>query len=527
MSDQFLGQNLTGKYRIEEFWRADAASKTYHAVQTSIDKPVTIKILNPDLAEYSDIAEGLQTEARTISRIANPHILNVLDVDKDERGTPFLVLEAGVGRSLREFIKNEGGSPLGRAVSIVRQIADGLTIAHSKDVFHSDLSTDNILLTERGETDFVKILDFGAVNENQFDDEKTIVRSQLPFYKAPEQLSSDEKPDARTDIYALGVMLFEILTGRPPFVDENAAALGQKHLREIPPSLIAARPDLPPNLEQVVQRALAKQPIQRFQSAAEFSEALDNAVRSGSNAVYAGNLEPTEARQIPPAGPQNGANNPYKTAFIVLIGIVALSVFGIYSTGGFRNTPTIQANSDPNALPVQPLNPASSNGEDLSNLGLQPLGNSSLDPAVVTPGSGGAPPGGIAPPMGGGIPPGLYPSGGQTVVVPGNSNSIFMSDLNSNAGYPVNGNNNRNANIAVNSNLKPPANTNTAPSPQRPANSNTGSSINTNSGTPPAPTPAPNQKPTPRPTPKPPSPTPAKPTGGTESLGKSAPSGTN
>ncbi len=527
MSDQFVGQNLAGKYRIEEFWRGDAVSKTYHAVQTSIDKQVTIKVLNQTLAEYSDVAESLQTEARVLSRIANPHVLNVLDVDKDERGTPFLVLEASAGHILRELIKNEGGLPLERAVTIARQIANALTIAHSKEVLHGDLSTDNILLTERGETDFVKILNFGAPLENQFDDEKTVVRADLPFYKAPEQLSSDGKPDARTDIYALGVLLFETLTGRPPFVDENAAALAQKHLRDIPPSLIAARPDLPPNLEQVVQHALAKQPNQRFQSAAEFSEALNNAVRNSSSAAYAGNFGSVEARQVPPSGQPNGVNNPYKTAFIVLIGIVLLGGFGIYSTGGFRATPTIQANSDPNALPVQPLNPASSNGEDLSNLGLQPLGSSNLDPTLVTPGNGGgSSPGGIAPPMGGGIPPGLYPGGGQTVVVPGNSNSIFMSDLNSNVGYPVNGNTNRNANVAANSNLKPAANANATASP-RPANSNSGGSTNANSATTPAPTPAPSQKPTPRPTPKPPSPTPAKPTGGAESLNKSAPSGTN
>ena len=527
MSDEFLEQTLAGKYRIEEFWHEDTVSKTYHAVQTSIDKPVTIKILGSDLAGNSAVAESLETEARILSRIANPHILNVLDVAKAESGAPFLVLEADSGRSLRELIKNEGGLSLERAVVIARQIAEVLTVAHSNNIFHGNLSTDDILLAERNGADFVKVLNFGALNEIRFDAEKTVVRPRLPFYQAPEQLSSDAQTDARTDIYALGVLLFEILTGRPPFVDEDAATLAQKHLREIPPSLIAARPDLPPSLEQVVQRALAKQPGQRFQSAAEFSEALSQSVKTGliGSTPYAGNFAAVDARQVPLVGQQNGANNPYKTAFIVLIGIVALSVFGIYSTGGFRNTPTVQVNSDPNALPVQPLNPASSNGEDLSDLGLQPVSNNNL-PTIVTPGSG-ASPGGIAPPMGGSIPPGLYPGGGQTVVVPGNSNSIFMSDLNSNAGYPVNGN--RNANVAANANVKPPAaNANAAPSP-RPANSNTGgSSGNINSApTPSAPTPTPIPKPTPRPPPKSPSPAPAKPSTGTESLSQSAPSGAN
>ncbi|MEP6923281.1 MAG: serine/threonine-protein kinase [Pyrinomonadaceae bacterium] len=523
MTDQIIGETLADKYRIEGNWRSDAVSKTYHALQVALDKPVTIKVLNSALAEYSDMAEALRTEARILSRISNSQILNVIDVGADKNGTPFLVLENAEGRSLREFIRDEGGSSLERAVSIVRQIADALTIAHSNEIVHGDLATDNILVAERGNADFVKVLDFGAVRDLDFDDEKTVVRSELPFYKAPEQLAGGGAADSRTDIYALGILLFEILTGKPPFVDENAVSLAQKHLRDIPPSLIAVRPDLPPQVEQVVQRALAKQPNQRFQTAAEFSDSLTNAVRGsiGGSLGYAANFENAEIRPTPPVTSQNGANNPYKTAFIVLIGIVTLSVFAIYLTGGFRNTPTTQANSDPNALPVQPLNPASSNGEDLSSAGLQPLGNSNLDPTIVSP--GGVTPGGIAPPIGGGIPAGLYPGGGQTVVVPGNSNSIFMGDLNSNAGVAVNGNSNRNvnANLVVNGNSKPAANINAAPSP-RPANSNTGGSNVTPT---PTPTAAPSQKPSPRPMPKP-TEAPVKPNS-TEPISKAAPSGMN
>lgn len=516
MIDQLSGQILAGKYRVESFWREDAISKTYHAVQVSIDKPVTIKILNSDLIEHSDLAASFQTEARILSRIANPHILNVLDIQNGDNETPFLVLEASEGRSLREFIREAGGSSLERASAIVSQVADALTTAFSNNVVHGSLASDKIFMAEqRNGADFIKVLDFGAATDSLFDNEKTVVRANLPFYKAPEQFTAGEA-DARTDVYALGVLLFELLTGRPPFVDENPAALAQKHLRDIPPSLIAMRPDLPAQLEQVVQRALAKQPNQRFQSSREFSDSLNNAV-SGFSANATSFASAVETRPIPPVESQS-ANNPYKTAFIVLIGIVGLSILAIYFTGGFRNTPT-QANFDPNAQPVQPLNPASSNGEDLSNIGLQPLGNSNLDPTLLPPGT--LPPSGAAPPMGG-IPPGLYPSGGgQTVTIPGDSNSIFMSDLNSNASPAVSSNINRNANVSTNTNVRPTTNTNAAATQSpRPVNANTGAS-NSNLTFAPSPV-APTNPPRPRTSPAPTA-TPAKTSG--EESSKLTPSG--
>lgn len=485
MIDKLIGQTLAGKYRIEQRWREDATSKTYHAIQTLIDKPVTLKVLNPALAEFPEVVSGFQMEARTLSRIANPHILNVLDFGTNENRLPFLVLEAAEGQTLREFIRSEGGSPIDRAANIVRQIADGLTAAHSNNVVHSSLSADKILISQRGNSEFVKILDFGAANSDDADDEKTVIRAELPFYKSPEQLQGGDE-DSRSDVYALGVLLFEILTGKPPFTGDNAAVLASKHLNEIPPSLIAARPDLPPTIEQVVQRALAKNPNQRFQTPTEFAEALANSTRSGFAAhAAAGNFTDVPTRSTPPVEP---ANNPYKTAFIVLAGIMLLSVGGIYMTGGFRNTPTQQMNTDPNSQPVQPINP-STGVEDLGNMPI-PMGNNDFN-------ANGAYPGGIPPIGGGGIPPGIYGSGGNgnTYIAPNENSPFNNSNFNANTSITNTrpNSNTGNANTRPNTNI---GNVNTRPTNTKPS---------------PAPSVAPSAAPaqTPKPTQKPPTKPPA------------------
>jgi serine/threonine-protein kinase len=333
MNDYSNGQTVAGKYRIDEYWYADAVSQTYFATQILIDKPVVFKMLNSSLAGDAEAIEYFQIQARTLSRINNQHVLNVLDYGTDERGLSFLVLENAAGRSLREIIENEGSLSLEQATSIATQVCSALTAAQVSNTVHGNLSSDKILVSQRNGGDFVQVLDFGAMNWTSSDEEKTIVRGDLPFYKAPEQLTNQSAPDYRSDIYALGVILFEMLSGRRPFTGETPVTIAQKHLDEIPPSLLAARPDLPPVLEQIVQRALAKQPNQRFQSAQDLAEALNRAASSADQQRSALSDEQfafANAQPRPVRAETIDENNRWKTAFIVLAGISLLSLVTIF-----------------------------------------------------------------------------------------------------------------------------------------------------------------------------------------------------
>lgn len=485
MIDHFIGRILAGKYRIEERWREDAASQTYRATQVLLDKPVTIKVLNSALTHNVEAVRRFQAEAKILSAISDPHILNVLDFGRDEYGISFLALENAAGETLREYVRENADVPLEIAAQIAAQIAGALGKAHRSQIVHGNLSSDRILIDDQSAALNVKILDFAATTADNLDAEQTVVRADSPFYRAPEQFQAADSADARSDIYALGALVYEILTAKPPFIADSIAALANKHLNEIPPSLIAARPDLPPAMEQVVQRALAKNPNQRFQTAAEFSEALENAANSSSSASglarYAAAGIVNSAQSPTPV---ETGNNPYKTAFIVLAGICLLSATGIFITGGFNSTPTQTVNADPNAQPAQPINPVSGNVENPADLTLNPLTNSNLDPYAIPPGAypGGVPgatvPGGGAPPYPEGrIPPGLYPpgytGGGQQIppTTMGEANNPFTSDyypspVNSNVRPPGG-----NTNAATNA--RPNGNANAAVSP-RPANANTG-----------------------------------------------------
>ncbi|MDQ3179826.1 MAG: protein kinase [Acidobacteriota bacterium] len=426
MLDEFIGQVLADKYRIDSVVRESGLGKIYRGTHLLMDKLVTVKILSPALAIDENIVKRFSAEARTVSHISHPNILNVTDFGSDKNGAVFIVLEDATGETLKDVIRHEGKFSQSRAVRVARQIAAALSAAHAAAVVHHHLSSANVLLAHTtDEAELVKVLDFGSVRENNGFDEETDLEDLE--YLSPEQNSSVQETDERADIYGLGVIFYEMLAGEVPFKAETPTALMLKQAEEPPVPLSAFRNDLPEYIEPIVLKALAKNPEMRYQSAAEFADDLINAPK---------NVDETETIVIPADITDNKRNNLWKTAFVVLAGISLLAIGLIYATSVKQTNPTTQLQSDANGQPVQPLNPATGlNEQGLSNMLTsmpEMMGNSNMTMPLspnALPGGDGYDPwarGGVPPP---GAPYPVAP-GGQVYTIPGDANgSQFMPGL--------------------------------------------------------------------------------------------------
>lgn len=280
-SDSLIGTTLAGKYRIDARLNEGGMGTVYRATHVLMEKTVAIKVLRPSLAADEKIVARFSREARAASRISHPNALSVTDFGEDENGIVFLVMEFLSGRTLKQLIRDEGPLPLARVVEIVRQVGDALNAAHAQGVVHRDLKSDNIMLIDTMAGDHAKVLDFGIAKIKEPDgnrDTGGLTAPNLvigtPQYMSPEQCSQDSEIDARSDIYSLGVILYEMLVGHVPFTADSPTMVMMKHLQEPVPSVLEERPDLPASIGKVIARAMAKLPANRYQTIAELIEDL-------------------------------------------------------------------------------------------------------------------------------------------------------------------------------------------------------------------------------------------------------------
>lgn len=281
--DELTGQLISGRYRVEQCLGRGAMGEVYRATHTLMAKTVAIKVLRAQLEHRDDLVERFRREAQAAAHIDHPNICAASDFGQMDDGTFFLVIEFLEGRTLEEYI--EAQAPIGarRTVEIATQIASGLSRAHELDVIHRDLKPENIMLAAReGGGELVKILDFGVARVRLTEQHENSQLTQAgtvwgtPLYMAPEQAAGGEV-DGRSDLYSLGVILYEMLCGRPPFKDSNPARVMAMHLthKPAPPSEYAPDAKIPPALESLILELLEKDPDQRPASAALLIERLN------------------------------------------------------------------------------------------------------------------------------------------------------------------------------------------------------------------------------------------------------------
>jgi len=271
---------MSDRYRILRRIGRGGMGEVFLAEHTAIGKQVAIKILSEDFARKSRIVQRFLQEARASSAIRHENVVDITDYGHTPSGLPFLAMEYLVGEDLKATLRREGPLPWPRARRIILQVLAGLAAAHGKGVIHRDIKPDNCFRVQRGENlDFIKVLDFGIAKVINEEVDQHLTQTGVVMgtaeYMSPEQARSDPI-DARTDLYAVGVILFEMLTGRVPFRANGFMGTLSKHIMEAPPSprAVAPRANISRALERAVLKALAKDPGDRFQSAGAFAAAL-------------------------------------------------------------------------------------------------------------------------------------------------------------------------------------------------------------------------------------------------------------
>ncbi len=304
-----LGRNL-GKYKILEKIGGGGMGNVFLAEDTILDRKVALKLLAPSLAADTSFVERFLLEARSLARLDHPAIVRVFDADWADDQI-YLVMEYVPGGSLADIIKEEGALPPELVNRLLTQVAEGLDYAHSRGMVHRDIKPANILIDQSGQA---QITDFGLVKDAETSLTADGQRLGTPAYMAPEQIQGQTMGPA-VDIYALGIVTYEMLTGRPPF-QGTLSSVFEGHLLREPPPLRQFNPRIPPTVQDVVLQALAKAPAERFGSAISFIQAFQAAYDALDD--QAATVFEQGAREIssPPAaeevhsGPASGPASP-------------------------------------------------------------------------------------------------------------------------------------------------------------------------------------------------------------------------
>jgi serine/threonine-protein kinase len=278
-----LRAGLGKRYAVEREIGRGGMATVYLARDLKHERSVALKVLRPELLEVGANPERFTREIRFLAGLTHPHILPLHD-SGDWRGTPYYVMPLVSGESLRDRLQREGRLPVEDAVRLAVAVASALDHAHRKDVLHRDIKPENILLHE-GEP---VVTDFGiarAINACCDDLTQLGLTVGTPAYMSPEQASGESELDGRSDMYSLACVLYEMLAGEPPFTGENAMQVMARQVTGTPAPLRAVRPDVPPELDRVVARALAKEPDNRFPTAGEFGRALGRSLSMGAGTL--------------------------------------------------------------------------------------------------------------------------------------------------------------------------------------------------------------------------------------------------
>ena len=327
--DELIGQILNDRYKVVEEVGRGGMSAVYKGIHELMDRTVAIKVLLPQLVSDQISIKRFQQEAQAASHLQHPNVITVYDYGFVASGQPYLVMDFLEGESLSDIIRRDKQVPVKRMIPIFMQACEALEHAHQKGVIHRDLKSSNIMLIDfEGKKDFVKVVDFGIAKLMPSSGKQSQNLTQTgevfgsPIYMSPEQCMA-QSLDARSDIYSMGAMMYESLTGQPPLMGNSIIDTMQMHMSTPPKPFRESRPDLdiPEALERVVLKALAKKPEQRYQSMQELRDAMEGVSKlldkeklfgPGPAAKGVRSTRSSLAKYQQPAGSKTGATGAAK-----------------------------------------------------------------------------------------------------------------------------------------------------------------------------------------------------------------------
>lgn len=370
------GRRLTNRYVLEEELASGGMGGLWLAHDEVLGRPVAVKVLHDHLARDDGILERFRLEAVAAARLSHPAVVRVFDTGIDD-GVCFIVMELVEGRSVADLLSERGGLPPAEAARIVRGVLQALAHAHREGVIHRDVKPGNILVGRDG---MVKLADFGIAKAAFAEGDVTTTGNLLGTsrYLSPEQVTGGEI-DERSDLYSAGIVLYELLTGRPPFDGQTHIATATMRLTSDPPPPGSLRPGIPRALEAVVMRSLAREPEARFQTAEEMSAALERAAPGTER-------RPSRTEEIPyqAAPPHRSLIRSWVAIPIALLVVAALVVGGFLLLEGFGTEDGRQGGEEPPPVAASleiasaySYDPFGSDGEHDENLPLAYDGNPS------------------------------------------------------------------------------------------------------------------------------------------------------
>jgi eukaryotic-like serine/threonine-protein kinase len=348
-SSKMIGTVLSGRYRLEAKLGSGGMSTVYLAKDTTLDRPVAVKVMHREMSEQADQLERFRQEARAVAKLSHPNVVAVIDAGEDG-GYPYIVFEYVEGETLKARINRVGALDVQEALAYAIEIGRGLTVAHARNMVHRDIKPQNVLIDAEGRA---KLTDFGISRQLEKDGLTATGRVLgTTDYVAPEQ-AMGRGADQRSDIYSLGVVLFEMLSGHVPFQADSQVGVAMKHVNEELPDVQGERPEISAATALVVERATSKDPARRYADIGEMIDDLSTALEVEAARAGSTTGEATSVLEaVPPAQRKLSTRARWSWGVVALALLIAAAVVAIILIDSSGNTPVV-GNHQTNKAPTK------------------------------------------------------------------------------------------------------------------------------------------------------------------------------